>query len=131
MAKARMDWSEFSQHTDPVSAGQDPPAPLEVEMAHSVSGDPMEVTVTDEPRSSASDGRRRPVETAGMVTVARSRRRLPAKHPVTYRLPLDVLDLIELALDESYERGDKLSKEDAVATAIRYTYGHLGGTQGQ
>lgn len=131
MAKKRVDWSEFSQHTDPVSADEGLLAPPEVKLADSVSDASMEVAATDEPRGSASSGAKRPVEEAGMVTVARSRRRLPAKHPVTYRLPLDVLDLIELALDESYERGEKLSKEDAVATAILHTYAHLGGTHEQ
>lgn len=122
MAKKRVDWSEFSQHTDPAAADEGLPVLQSIEPI-----DSMEVTDAGGPRTNAAPtSGERSAEVTGSVTVARSRRRLPPKHPVTYRLPLDVLDLIELALDESYERGEKLSKEDAVATAIRQMYGYLG-----
>lgn len=127
MAKKRVDWSEFSQHTDPVAANEGPPVLQDIDPGDSMSDDSLEVADAGKLPSSVAHGvGERFAEATGSVTVARSRRRLPPKHPVTYRLPLDVLDLIEFALDQSYERGEKLSKEDAVATAIRRTYGHLG-----
>lgn len=44
---------------------------------------------------------------------------------VSYRLPPDVADLIDAAVDHAAMTGDRLSKNEAVVKAIRATYGHL------
>lgn len=47
------------------------------------------------------------------------------RQPATYRLQPDVLNLVSLAVIEKRKVGERLTKEDAVAYAIRKTYGHL------
>ncbi|WP_026821093.1 hypothetical protein [Arthrobacter castelli] len=47
------------------------------------------------------------------------------RHPKTYRLPLDAIELINLAVIDKRHQAERLTKEDAVAHAIRQTYGHL------
>lgn len=54
-----------------------------------------------------------------------TRRRPPAKRAVTYRLADEILDLIDAAVGAAAERGERLTKEEAVATAIRRTYNRL------
>ena len=52
-------------------------------------------------------------------------RRGPSKRAVTYRFEEDVLELVDLAVLAAFEKGEKLSKEEAVARAIRRAYGRL------
>lgn len=59
------------------------------------------------------------------VAAVMSRRRAPAKRPVTYRLTDDVLDLVDAAVLAATERGERLTKEEAVAVAIRRAYARL------
>lgn len=53
------------------------------------------------------------------------RRRPPAKRAVTYRLTDEILDLIDAAVLAAAERGERLTKEEAVAVAIRRAYNRL------
>lgn len=48
-----------------------------------------------------------------------------AKVPATYRFEVEVLELVDRAVADAAQNGRKLSKEAAVAHAIRQTYGHL------
>ncbi len=66
-----------------------------------------------------------PVAPAAPVAAVVSRRRAPAKRPVTYRLTDDVLDLVDAAVLAAAERGERLTKEEAVAVAIRRAYARL------
>ena len=52
-------------------------------------------------------------------------RRGPVKRPVNYRLTDDVLDMVDAAVAAEAAKGGKLTKEEAVATAIRRTYARL------
>lgn len=52
-------------------------------------------------------------------------RRAPAKRPVTYRLTDEILDLVDAAVFAARKRGEKLTKEEAVAVAIRRAYARL------
>ncbi|MBG0716891.1 hypothetical protein G3N18_02155 [Microbacterium sp. 2C] len=45
------------------------------------------------------------------------------KKPATFRLPPDVLELIDNAREEAAESGVRLTKDDAVTAAIRHYYG--------
>ncbi len=49
----------------------------------------------------------------------------PLKRPVTYRLVDADLDLVDAAVAAAAKQGQRLTKEDAVAQALRNTYGHL------
>ena len=62
-----------------------------------------------------------------VVAVAPRLARGPHKRPVTYRLVDADLDLIDAAVAAAAARGERLTKEEAVAQAIRQTYGHLTG----
>lgn len=66
-----------------------------------------------------------PASVAPEAPVVRSRRRAPAKRPVTYRLTDDVLDLVDAAVFAAAEKGERLTKEEAVAVAIRRAYARL------
>lgn len=44
------------------------------------------------------------------------------KHAATYRLPLDVLSLIEVAVERERNLGNQFTREDAVRDAIRGYY---------
>ena len=67
-------------------------------------------------------------ESAARPEVTRRRPRRIVKHPVTYRLPIVALELIDDAVDAAAARGARLTKEDAVAAAILAHYG--GSTNG-
>lgn len=54
------------------------------------------------------------------------RRPRVVKISASYRLPPDVLDLLDQAVQDAAARGERLTKEDAVAQAIRQTYGAEG-----
>lgn len=45
------------------------------------------------------------------------------KKPATFRLPPDVLELIDNAREEAAQSGVRLTKDDAVTAAIRHYYG--------
>lgn len=45
------------------------------------------------------------------------------KRPASYRLPPDVIGLIDEARQAATDRGEKLTKDDAVAMAIRSFWG--------
>lgn len=49
----------------------------------------------------------------------------PLKRPVTYRLVDADLDLVDAAVAAAAKQGQRLTKEDAVAQALRNTYGYL------
>lgn len=81
------------------------------------------------PQKAAQRARKVPAvtEPQGPAPVAPvvSRRRTPAKRAVTYRLTDDVLDLVDAAVNAAAEQGKRLTKEEAVAAAIRRTYNRL------
>ncbi|MFJ2535780.1 hypothetical protein [Microbacterium maritypicum] len=45
------------------------------------------------------------------------------KVPASYRLPPDVIELIDTARNEAAERGDRLTKDDAITMAVRSFWG--------
>lgn len=45
------------------------------------------------------------------------------KQPASFRLPPDVIDMIDQARQQATERGEKLTKDDAVTMAIRSFWG--------
>lgn len=47
----------------------------------------------------------------------------PVKKAATYRLPMDVFELINGAIQEAAANGDRLTRDEAVTQAIRYFYG--------
>lgn len=45
------------------------------------------------------------------------------KKPASYRLPPDVIELIDAARNEAAERGDRLTKDEAITMAVRSFWG--------
>jgi hypothetical protein len=45
------------------------------------------------------------------------------KVPASYRLPPDVIELIDNARNEAAERGDRLTKDEAITMAVRSFWG--------
>ncbi|WP_047520644.1 hypothetical protein [Microbacterium sp. ZOR0019] len=45
------------------------------------------------------------------------------KVPASYRLPPDVIELIDTARNEAAERGDRLTKDEAITMAVRSFWG--------
>lgn len=45
------------------------------------------------------------------------------KKPASYRLPPDVIELIDTARNEAAERGDRLTKDEAITMAVRSFWG--------
>ncbi|RYI20446.1 hypothetical protein EVU97_14535 [Dermacoccus sp. 147Ba] len=103
MTKKNVDWAKFAAHRDTPTTPPDADAQAAPEVSHDAPAAPQRAAET--PRA------KRP-------------RREP-KYPASYRLPADVLDMIEAAVDAAADDGVKLSKEDAVAAAIRTAYGDL------
>ena len=60
-----------------------------------------------------------------VVVQAQRVARGPHKRPVTYRFVDADLDLVDAAVAAAAAMGERLTKEEAVAQAIRQTYGHL------
>ena len=131
------DWANFSSHQDVASqASRTTPAPdVQPVAAEGLAGavsstrpagqeNPAVRDAVADSAPPASSPARREEQVQTYEVPSRTTRRI-VKHQVSYRLPLDVLELIEKALDEAYDNNEKMTKEDAVTKAIRRTYGHL------
>lgn len=94
--KSKMDWSTVASHRD-------------VDPGEELDERPDRV------------GREQPAPSAR----PRTQTRRVVKFAATYRLPERVLDLIDEAKAVAAEKGEKVSKEDAVAAAVEAHYGHL------
>lgn len=67
-----------------------------------------------------------PEETLSAPTTTRTQKynvTRPVKRAVTYRLPLDVIALIEAEIFAEAEAGNRLTKDDAVTRAVRASFG--------
>lgn len=62
---------------------------------------------------------------AGMLRLPSGRLMQTPTEMKTYKLPVTVIDLIEVVKDDAYQRGVKLTRQDIVANAITQTYGHM------
>jgi hypothetical protein len=69
--------------------------------------------IAEAPKKSAQAGKKR-----GPYNVQRV-----DKRPASYRLPPDVIELIDQARAEAAARGDRLTKDEAVTMAVRSFWG--------
>lgn len=99
MPKKNVDWSKVAAHRDA------PPATSEASARHADETPASQAPTPEAPRP--------------------KRARREPKFPASYRMPADVLDMVDAAVEAAADNGVKLSKEDAVAAAIRAAYGDL------
>ncbi len=79
---------------------------------------PVEPPVSTEPTEEELEAERRRRR-------AQVSRRGPAKRAATYRLEEEVLDMVDAAVVDAIDKGKRLTKDAAVAYAIRKAYGKL------
>lgn len=75
--------------------------------------DPVDTPATAAPAAAPATGKKR-----GPYNVQRVN-----KKPASYRLPPDVIELIDTARNEAAERGDRLTKDEAITMAVRSFWG--------
>lgn len=124
--RSSQNWDGYSTHRDAAAeasqANVEQAQPQRAAAPQDQESPPLEATAARRPAARRASEEEE-VQTYE-VPVRQTRRQL-IKHQVSYRLPLDVINLIEAALDEAYASGERLTKEEAVTAAIRRTYGHL------